>query len=422
MKVLIIGSGGREHALAWKIVQSPKLTKLFCAPGNAGTQEIAENVAIEANNISALKEFALNNKIDLTIVGPEVPLVMGIVDEFEAVGLKIFGPNKAGAQLEGSKIFSKKLLTANHIPTAEAISYEKAEDALRFIKKAGTPIVIKADGLAAGKGVIVAQTYKEAEDAVNRILVNNEFGDAGKKLIVEECLRGEEASIIAITDGKTIVSLATSQDHKQVFDGDKGPNTGGMGAYSPAPVVNQGLLVEIEESILKKTLEGLKTMGINYKGVLYCGLMITDTGPMVLEYNCRLGDPETQAILPRMKNDLLEVLMAVVDEKLSEINIEWDERSAVCVVLAAGGYPGKYEKGTEIHGLENTKGKQDSIVLHAGTKHEGDKVVTSGGRVMGVVGLGKPLEEAIKNTYDTVKQIKFDKMHYRKDIGAKALK
>ncbi len=422
MKVLIIGSGGREHALAWKITQSEKLTKLYCAPGNAGTAEIAENVAIAASDISALKEFAKNNKIDLTIVGPEVPLVLGIVDEFEAVGLKIFGPNKAASELEGSKIFSKKVLTTSHIPTAEAIAYEKAEDALKFIKKAGTPIVIKADGLAAGKGVIVAQNYKEAEDAVNRILIKNEFGEAGKKIIVEEWLRGQEASIIAITDGKTIIPLATSQDHKQVFDNDKGPNTGGMGAYSPAPIVNRGLLVEIEENILKKTLAGLKEMGINYKGVLYCGLMITPMGPMVLEYNCRLGDPETQAILPRMKNDLLEVIMAVVDEKLSDIKIEWDDRSAVCVVLAAGGYPGKYEKGIEIQGLENSKGNQDSIILHAGTKLEGNKIVTSGGRVMGVVGLGKPLEEAIKITYDSIKQIKFDKMHYRKDIGAKALK
>lgn len=422
MRILIIGSGGREHALAWKISQSPLLTELFCAPGNAGTAECGKNVPIDASDILGLKEFAQDNKIDLTIVGPEVPLVAGIVDKFEAEGLKIFGPNKAAAQLEGSKIFAKNLLQKNFIPTAEGISYDNPEEAIKFISRIGPPIVIKADGLAAGKGVIIAKTHEEAETAVNSILVKKEFGKAGNRILVEECLNGPEASILAFVDGETIVPLPSSQDHKRVFDGDKGLNTGGMGAYSPAPIITEELYKKIEENILRKTIQGLKDMGITYKGVLYCGLMLTATGPMVLEFNCRFGDPETQAIIPRMKSDLLEVLLAVVDGKLSSVKIEWDKRASVCVVLAAGGYPGEYQKGLEIKGLKEAKEKKDSIILHAGTKNEGDKTVTSGGRVLGVVGLGNSIKEAIKKSYDTIPLINFDKMHYRKDIGAKALK
>ncbi|OGC05082.1 phosphoribosylamine--glycine ligase [candidate division WOR-1 bacterium RIFOXYA12_FULL_43_27] len=419
MKVLIIGSGGREHTLAWKISQSPKLTKLYCAPGNAGTAIVAENVPIADNDIAGLKDFAVKNSIDLTIVGPEIPLVMGIVDEFEAAGLKIFGPSKAAAKIEGSKIFAKNLMHKYNIPTAEAIVYEKVEDALNFVKKVGTPIVIKVDGLAAGKGVFVAKDQKEAEEAVKRILVDKEFGAAGNKIIVEECLKGEEVSILAITDGETILPLASAQDHKRVFDRDEGPNTGGMGAYSPAPIATSELLNMVQEKVLKKTVAALKEAGIIYKGILYCGLMMTASGPMVLEFNCRFGDPETQVILPRMKNDLLEVILSTLDSRLSTIALDWDPRSAVCVVLAAGGYPGNYEKGIEIKGLDNVK---DGVVFHAGTKAVDVKITTNGGRVLGVVGLGAPLKEAIRKAYDAVKQINFDKMHFRKDIGAKALK
>jgi len=419
VKVLIIGSGGREHTLAWKISQSPKLTKLYCAPGNAGTAIVAENVPIADNDIAGLKDFAVKNSIDLTIVGPEIPLVMGIVDEFEAAGLKIFGPSKAAAKIEGSKIFAKNLMHKYNIPTAEAIVYEKVEDALNFVKKVGTPIVIKVDGLAAGKGVFVAKDQKEAEEAVKRILVDKEFGAAGNKIIVEECLKGEEVSILAITDGETILPLASAQDHKRVFDRDEGPNTGGMGAYSPAPIATSELLNMVQEKVLKKTVAALKEAGIIYKGILYCGLMMTASGPMVLEFNCRFGDPETQVILPRMKNDLLEVILSTLDSRLSTIALDWDPRSAVCVVLAAGGYPGNYEKGIEIKGLDNVK---DGVVFHAGTKAVDVKITTNGGRVLGVVGLGAPLKEAIRKAYDAVKQINFDKMHFRKDIGAKALK
>ncbi|NQU16539.1 MAG: phosphoribosylamine--glycine ligase [Candidatus Saganbacteria bacterium] len=422
MKVLLIGGGGREHAIAWKLSQSLKITKLFCAPGNAGTAGCAENVDISSSDIPALKDFAQSQKIDLTIVGPEAPLVNGIVDEFEASGLKIFGPNRAAALLEGSKIFAKKLMQKCNIPTAESISYSKPEEALRFIKKAGTPIVIKADGLAAGKGVIIAKDYKEAEDAVNRILVKKEFGEAGKRIIVEEFLKGEEVSVLALTDGETIIPLATSQDHKQVFDNDRGPNTGGMGAYSPAPIVTDELYKKIEETILKKTIKGLKDMGITYKGVLYCGLILTANGPVVLEFNCRFGDPETQVIIARMESDLLKILLAVVETNLSDIQIEWDPKSAVCVVLTSGGYPGKYEKGIEINGLKAVQSLEDAVVFHAGTTIKDGKVVTSGGRVLNVVGMADPLKDAIKKTYDTIKLVNFDKMHYRKDIGAKALK
>ena len=422
MKILVIGSGGREHAIALKLSQSPKATKIYCAPGNAGTSQIAENLNINADDISALKEFALNSKIDLTVVGPELPLVAGIVDEFEAASLKIFGPNKAAAQLEGSKVFAKKIMMQNQIPTAEAVSYTNPNAAIAFVKQIGVPVVIKADGLAAGKGVIIAKTFKEAEEAVNRIMVKKEFGPSGDQVLVEDNLIGEEVSILALTDGETILPLATSQDHKRIFDNDKGPNTGGMGAYSPAPIVTPDLFAKIKKNILEKTIKALKAEGIVYKGLLYCGLMIAKNSPYVLEYNCRFGDPETQVILPRMKSDLLEALLAVVESRLSEIKIEWDPRSAVCVVLASGGYPGSYEKGKEIYGLLEAMALPDSQIFHAGTKIDDDRILSSGGRVLNAVGLGKNLKEAMQHTYELVKMIKFENMHYRKDIGTKGLK
>ena len=415
MKILLIGSGGREHALAWKLAQSPKVSKLFCAPGNAGTAQIADNVAINADDIPSLLNFAKQEKIDLTMVGPEAPLVLGIVDEFEKAGLKIFGPNKAAAILEGSKVFSKELMKKYGIPSAKFEAFKDASAAKAYAKKLGAPCVVKADGLAAGKGVIICQTVADAEHAIDRILKDKEFGQAGNELIVEEFLEGEEASILAFTDGKTVIPMVTSQDHKRVNDNDEGPNTGGMGAYSPAPVVTPELMKKIEKDVLQATVDAMAKEGRPYKGVLYAGLMLTKDGPKVLEYNCRFGDPETQVVIPRMKTDLFEVLWSLQP-------IEWDARPAVCIVLAAGGYPGKYEKDIPIEGLESAREEDDVIVFHAGTKEKDGKIVTAGGRVLGVVGLGDDIKGAIDRAYTAVELIHFKDMHYRKDIGKRALK
>jgi len=422
MNILIIGSGGREHALVWKLAQSPRVTKIYCAPGNAGTAQVAENIDIASEDIMGLREFALHNRIDLTVVGPEAPLVLGIVDEFEAHGLKVFGPSKKASILEGSKVFAKNLMKKYNIPSADFLSFTDEAEAKRFIKKVGAPVVVKADGLAAGKGVIVCQTGAEAERAVERILREKEFGEAGNEVIIEECLVGEEASILCFTDGKTIVPMASAQDHKRVNDNDEGPNTGGMGAYSPAPLVTAELLAKVEREILKPTISGMEAEGHSYKGILYVGLMLTKDGPKVLEYNCRFGDPETQCILPRLKTDLLEILLSIVDCRLSIISLDWDPRSAVCVVLASGGYPGSYKKGQEITGLENARDLDDVIIFHAGTTLKDGKTVTAGGRVLGVVGLGETIRHAIDRSYLAVKLINFKDMHYRKDIGRKALK
>lgn len=428
MKVLVIGSGGREHALVWKIAQSPLVDKIYCAPGNAGAAQLAENVPIKAEDIQKLKDFALKNKIDLTVVGPEGPLVAGIVNIFEKDGLRIFGPRQEAAMIEGSKVFSKEIMAKYDIPTAQAGIFFDQEEAIKYINELGAPIVVKADGLAAGKGVIVAKTKKEAIAAVKLIMEKREFGEAGNKVVVEECLVGEEASILAFTDGKSIIPLASAQDHKRVFDKDQGPNTGGMGAYSPAPIVTDRLLEEVNLKVLRPFIDGLAQEGIVYKGVIYAGIMVTKKGPMVLEFNARFGDPETQPILMRMKSDIVPIFEAIIDGKLDDRLIEWDEKAAVCVVLAAGGYPGKYSKGDRISGLNRIEQLDDVVVFHAGTSllsatcgGEPD-VVTAGGRVLGVTALGDGLKLAIDKAYQAVALIKFKGMHYRTDIGQKGLK
>lgn len=422
MKILVIGSGGREHALVWKLAQAKNVSEIFCAPGNAGTSQIAKNINISSDDIEGLLSFAKENKIDLTVVGPEAPLVLGIVDIFKKSGLKVFGPSKEAAQLEGSKIFSKKIMQKYNIPTASFGSFDNIEEAKDFINKTPAPLVVKADGLAAGKGVIICKTKEEAISAVELMISKKEFGDAGSKVLIEEFLTGEEASILCFTDGETIIPMASSQDHKRIFDNDEGPNTGGMGAYSPAPVVTEALLAQIDKEILKPTINGMKSEGIPYSGVLYVGVMVTKDGPKVLEYNARFGDPETQCILPRLKNDLADVMLKIIDNKLSSVKLEWDERPAVCIVLAAGGYPGSYKKGTEIEGLDMARNLDNLIVFHAGTKEIEGKITTSGGRVLNVVGIGKDIKSAIAQGYKGVSCIKFDGMQYRTDIGKKALK
>ncbi|MFC1571666.1 phosphoribosylamine--glycine ligase [Candidatus Margulisiibacteriota bacterium] len=420
MKILVIGSGGREHALVWKIAQSSKVKKIYCAPGNAGTAQLAENINIKVDDTAGLKRLAQEKKIDLTVVGPEIPLVAGIVDEFEKAGLKIFGPCQKAAKIEGSKVFSKEFMVKYAIPTAQAGIFDDPGRAIHFIEEMGAPIVIKADGLAAGKGVIVCKTKKEAIAAVKSIMEAKQFGAAGDKVVIEDCLKGEEASIIAITDGQSIIPLASSQDHKRVFDKDVGPNTGGMGAYSPAPIVTDQLMEEIHNNVLKPFLSGMQQEGITYKGVIYAGIMVTKKGPMVLEFNARFGDPETQPILMRMQSDLIDIFEKVVSCKLSAVSkLDWDEKAAVCVVLASGGYPGKYDKGIPITGLENIKQLENVFVFHAGTK---GNVETAGGRVLGVTALGDGIKLAIKKAYQAVDLIKFKNMQYRKDIGKKALK
>ncbi|MFH1826771.1 MAG: phosphoribosylamine--glycine ligase [bacterium] len=423
MKVLVIGSGGREHALVWKIGQSKKVKKIFCAPGNAGTAQLAENINIKVDDISGLLKFAKENKIDLTVVGPEIPLVLGIVDVFEKAGLKIFGPCQKAARIEGSKVFSKEFMVKYGIPTAQAGIFSDIKEALAYLDEVGAPIVVKADGLAAGKGVIVCKTKKEAQAAVKSIMADKEFGSAGDKVVIEECLVGEEASIIAITDGKTIIPLASSQDHKRVFDKDEGPNTGGMGAYSPAPIVTDHLMDEINKTVMEPFVAGMEQEGTPYKGVVYAGIMVTKKGPLVLEFNARFGDPETQPIMMRLKSDIVEIFEKVVSCQLSVVGkLDWEERAAVCVVLAAGGYPGKYEKGIEIEGISNVSQLEGAYVFHAGTKSSGGKVLTFGGRVLGITALGDGIKLAIKKAYQAVEMIKFKNMHYRRDIGKKALK
>lgn len=426
MKVLIVGSGGREHALCWKIAQSKKIDKLFAAPGNGGMSKIAECVNIKAEDIESLLRFAKEKKIDLTVVGPEAPLVAGIVDKFNRERLRIFGPDKKIAQLEGSKVFAKETMARLKVPTADFMIFDEPDDAMDYIKQKGTPIVIKADGLAAGKGVIVARSIKEAESAIKLIMVDKEFGASGDRVVVEECLEGEEVSIIVISDGKRFVNLAPSQDHKPIYDGDKGPNTGGMGAYSPCPAVNK----DMEKKILKETITplifGLYEEGMPYKGALYAGLMITKDGPKVLEFNVRFGDPETQAILPRLKENFVEALLASIDGNVGNVNLSWDDRHCVCVVCASEGYPGSYKKGFVINGLEKLDSLSDVFVFHAGTKIEmangKESLLTNGGRVLGVTALGDGIKDAIDKAYKACGKIGFEGIYYRKDIGLKALK
>lgn len=422
MKVLVVGSGGREHALVWKISQSKLVEKIYCAPGNAGTAQLAENIQINANDINALADFAEENSIDLTVVGPEAPLVAGIVDEFEKRKLKCFGPTKKAAVLEGSKIFTKELCKKYNIPSAEFESFDDADDAIKYVKEKGPPVVVKADGLAAGKGVIVCETEKQAINAIKSILEEKIFGEAGERILIEEKLVGEEASFIVLCDGDTFIPLADSQDHKRIGEGDRGKNTGGMGAYSPAPIVSEDVRKQIEEKIIARTITALKDEGITFKGTLYAGLMIHKGEARLLEYNCRFGDPETQVILPRMKSDLVPLLTATIEGKLSEQDVEWSKKFCTTVVIASGGYPDAYEKGKEIFGLSNASKMTDVIIFHAGTLLKEGKIVSSGGRVLNVTALGNNIKQSIENAYTAVEKISFEKMYYRRDIGWRALK
>jgi len=421
MKVLVVGGGGREHALVWKVAQSPKVKKVYCAPGNAGISEQAMIVPIKANDVNGLLEFALREKIDLTVVGPEDPLTRGIVDLFESKGLFIFGASRKAAEIEGSKAFAKEMMKKYHIPTAFYEIFDKREDAVKYIRKCGAPIVVKADGLAAGKGVIICKTVEEAIQAVDEIMVKKVFGEAGSRVVVEEYLVGEEASYVAFTDGKAILPLASSQDHKAIFDGDQGPNTGGMGAYSPAPVVTDEVHERIIEKILRPIIYGMGEEGRTYKGVLYAGLMIHEGHPKVLEFNARFGDPETQPVLMRMKGDIVPILEACMKGTLSQHRIEWDNRSSVCLVMASKGYPGDYEKGKVITGLKEVSRIEGVFVFHAGTSLKDEQMITNGGRVLGVTGLGEDVPRAIEKTYQAVKKISWDGVYYRTDIGQKAL-
>jgi phosphoribosylamine--glycine ligase len=421
MKILVIGGGGREHALVWKISQSPKVKKIYCAPGSDAIGEFAEPVAIGTDQIDRLAEFAAKEKIDLTVVGPELPLTLGITDLFETRGLRIFGPNREAARLEGSKAFAKGILRDHGIPTAAFGTFTDAALAKNFIAQQKTPIVVKADGLAAGKGVLICASRAEADAAVDEILVKRAFGDAGEKVVIEELLVGEEASFMVLTDGAHVLPLASCQDHKRVFDNDEGPNTGGMGAYSPAPVVTPDVHRRILNEILAPLLVGLKEKDIRYRGVIYVGLMITREGPKVLEFNARFGDPECQPIMMRLKSDLVQLMEATINGKLNESKAEWHNDAAVCVVLTAAGYPGTYDKGKEIFGLERLRNWSNGFVFHAGTTKEDRRWLTSGGRVLGITARGKSVAEAVNEAYRAVGEISWDGMHYRKDIARRAL-
>ncbi len=419
MKVLIIGSGGREHALAWKVAQSPKVKKVFCAPGNAGTLDVAENMAIDVTDLKGLSHFAEREKIDLTIVGPELPLTMGIVDEFEEKGLTIFGPDKNAAQLEGSKVFAKQFMDRHKIPTGHFKLAESPEQAKKILESGefSYPLVVKADGLAAGKGVIICRKLSKAEEAVKSIMVDRAFGDAGKRIIIEEFLGGFEASFIVISDGVKVLPLVTTMDHKAVYDQDKGPNTGGMGAISPSPYVDEELFDDIMETIVFPTITRMLEEGRKYKGVLYVGLMLTDDGPKVLEYNCRFGDPEMQPQVLRMESDLVDVLLAAIEGKVLEAQIKWSQNPSACVILASGGYPLKYTKGKRIEGLKGASATKGITIFHAGTELRDSEFYTAGGRVLGVCASEKTLTETMKKIYRTIFKIYFEAMHFRRDIG-----
>ncbi len=421
MKVLVVGGGGREHALVWKISQSPRVKKIYCAPGNAGMTGLAECVPVDAEDVDSLLTFARREKIDLTVVGPEGPLCKGIVDRFEKADLRIFGASRRAAAIEASKSFAKRIMEKYGVPTARGAAFTSYKPAEAFIKKMGAPIVVKADGLAAGKGVIVCETVAQALAALKQIMVKKEFGDAGSKVVVEECLTGEEASFLAFTDGKTVLPLPSSQDHKPIFDGDKGPNTGGMGAYSPAPVVDRHLHDRIMKEVMVPTVRGMAAEGHPYKGVLYAGLMIDRDRIKVLEFNGRFGDPEAQPLLMRVKNDIVPIMEAIIDGNLDRCRLEIDQRATVCVVMASGGYPGKYQKGAPISGLDKVKRMRDVVVFHAGTGLKDKQVVANGGRVLGVTALGDTVADAIDKAYKAVAKIDWAGVQYRKDIGRKAL-
>ncbi len=419
MNILVIGSGGREHALAWKLKQSPRCSTLYCAPGNAGTGQVAENIDINAGDIAQLAEFTAKNSVDLTVVGPDDTLAAGIVDEFSARGLRIFGPTRDAARLESSKIFAKEFMQKHGIPTARYARFEEVDQAVAALSEFSLPVVVKADGLALGKGVIIAHTLTEAEAAIHAMLEEVRFGDAGKRILIEEFLQGEECSIHAIFDDHGYLLFPPAQDHKQAYDGDQGPNTGGMGTFSPPPLVDEKMLQTIDGKIMQPFLQGIKADKISFRGMLFPGLMLTADGPKVLEFNCRFGDPETQVLLPRLKSDLVELLDAAIDNQLATLEVAWDPRPAVCVVMASGGYPSHYQKGVTIQGVEAAE-SDGAIVFHAGTKYE-DRLITSGGRVLGVTAMANSLPEATAAAYRAVDQIHFENAHFRKDIAVKGI-
>lgn len=422
MKILVVGGGGREHALVWKLAQDRAQPELFCAPGNAGTAELGTNLAIPAEDVNGLKAWCQNARPDLVVIGPEAPLCAGLTDLLEAEGLRVFGPSKAAAELEGSKQFAKEVMKAAGVPTSAYETFTDPDAACAYIRERGAPIVIKADGLAAGKGVTVAETVEQAESAVRDALEGNAFGEAGSRVVIEDFLVGEEASILALIDGEHVVMLASSQDHKRIFEQDEGPNTGGMGAYSPASIVNETVLKKVKEEVYDRTLAELKKRGITYKGVLYAGLMIEKDQPSVVEFNCRFGDPETQAVLARWDGDMLPAIEAVIDGTLSEELIQWKKEPSACVVMVAGGYPGSYEKGNEIQNIAKANAVDDTVVFHAGTALDGETVVTAGGRVLGVTSLGSDLPDALSKAYIAVETISFQDAFYRNDIAHREMK
>ena len=419
MKILVVGSGGREHAMVWKLAQSSRMPTLYCAPGNAGIESLATCVPIKADDLAGLKAFVQSKKIDLTIVGPEAPLALGIVDEFRKSGLKIFGPTKGAARIEASKVFSKEIMASAKILTAKAQSFDRVASALAYLNQHELPVVVKADGLAQGKGVIVATTREEAKHAVRDSMEHARFGQAGQRVLIEQYLDGEELTIMAFTDGRTMVPMLPAQDHKRVGDGDAGPNTGGMGAYCPAPLGTKALCEQVTRQVLYPAIEALSRMGCPFQGVLYAGLMVVKGTPYVLEFNARMGDPETQVVLPLLKTDLLEVIEAVVEHRLDQLTVDWHDEAAVCVVMTSGGYPGDYQTGRPIHGLPTTTDAK-AVVFHAGTRRTDIEVVTAGGRVLGITGRGKTLADAQAEAYRVTKSIAFEGAHYRTDIAHRA--
>lgn len=419
MKVLVVGSGGREHALVWKIVQSPRVEKVYCAPGNGGISAIAECVPIKAMDIEGIVNFSKEKKIDMVVVAPDDPLAAGMVDALEEAGIRAFGPNKAAAVIESSKAFAKNLMKKYNIPTARYEIFENSADAINYLQDQKYPVVVKADGLALGKGVIIAQNFDEAKQAVQSIMEDKVFGKAGNKVVIEEFLVGQEVSMLAFTDGKTIKTMVSSQDHKRALDNDQGLNTGGMGTFSPSRIYTEEIDRYCMERIYKPTIEAMEKEGRKFKGVLYFGLIITKDGPKVLEYNARFGDPETQVVLPRLNTDIIDIFEAVIDERLDEVEISWNDSACVCVIMASGGYPKEYKTGYEISGIEDAERDANIVVFHAGTKRENGKYYTAGGRVLGVTAMENTLDEAIKKAYEGVGKIKFQDMHYRKDIGKK---
>ena len=419
MKVLVIGGGGREHTLVWKISQSPKVDKIYCTPGNGGIAALAECVDIKATDIEKLVEFAVEKNIDLTVVGPDDPLMLGIVDAFEAKGLRVFGPNQKAAVIEGSKAFSKDLMKKYNIPTAAYEVFEKSEDAIAYLKNSSYPTVVKADGLALGKGVIIAQNYDEAVQAVKEIMEDKVFGQAGSRIVIEEFMVGPEVSVLSFVDGTTVIPMVSAQDHKRAYDNDQGLNTGGMGTFSPSRIYTPEIEAFCKEHIFQPTVDAMNKEGRKFKGILYFGLMLTQDGVKVLEYNARFGDPETQVVLPRLKTDIVDIFNAVIDEKLSDIEVEWEDNAAVCVVMASGGYPQKYDTGYQINGIADAEQIKGVTVFHAGTKLIEGEITTAGGRVLGVSAVGENLDSAIKIAYSGVGKVSFEDMHFRKDIGIK---